>query len=215
MATVKVCYATFDTDSRQINAVSLRGYMGYLFANDAEFHHHSESSHHYPKVQYKKIGHDLMILGLGEYADIIFERLANVEQIVTANQNLPVSNVMLSSNVFEIAKKQYKYCFVTPWIGLNENNYKKYLRLKQNERKIFLEKILVGNILSMLKGIGIRIDFKIIVKISKLRSKTISVHNNRFAGFMCDWESNISLPENCGLGKSVSKGFGVIRQSDN
>lgn len=210
MAKIKICYATFDADSRLISAVSLRGYMGYLFANDAEFHHHSESSHHYPKVQYKKIGNSLMILGLGEYADILFERLANVEQIVTPNQNIPVSNIVLSSKIFNIVEKQYRYYFATPWIGLNEKNYKKYLELKQNEQKIFLEKILVGNILSMLKGLGIRLEFKIVVKISKIRTKTITVHGNQFAGFSFSWDSNISLPENCGLGKSVSKGFGVV-----
>lgn len=210
MVKVKVCYATFGVDSDRITAVSLRGYLGYLFANDAEFHHHSESSNHYPKIQYKKINSNLMIIGFAEYVDIIFEKLSQLDNIITNDQKIPINNIILETKVFDVKQKPTQYHFVTPWIGLNETNYKKYLVLKPKERTSFLERILVGNILSLLKGFGIRIDFRIEVKIFRLRSKTTLAHNNKFAGFFCDWDANILLPENCGLGKSVSKGFGVI-----
>lgn len=211
MVKVKLCYATFGVDSRRLTAASLRGYLGYLFANDAEFHHHSESSHHYPKVQYKKIGSNLMMVGLAEYADIIFEKLSQVDHIVTTDRKIPINNILIETKVFDVTQNPCRYYFVTPWLGLNVRNYKKYLELNQKERTAFLEKILVGNILSMLKGLGIRIDFKIELRISKLRSKTTIAHDNKFAGFFCNWDANISLPENCGLGKSVSKGFGVVK----
>ena len=107
------------------------------------------------------------------------------------------------------------YRFITPWLALNEKNYKTYLKLATKERKSFLERILVGNILSMLKGLGIRIEFKIEVKILKISSKTTQVHYNKFVGFYCDWNSNILIPKYCGLGKSVSKGYGTVIKNDN
>jgi len=214
MAKVKICYASFGTDSQKVNAVSLRGYMGYLFADDREFHHHSESSHHYPKIQYKKIDQELIIMGLAEYADVIFEKISQVDHVTTESKKLPVHNLILETKIFNIVQESSKYCFVTPWLGLNEKNYEKYIMLNTKDKVTFLEKILVGNILSMLKGLGIRIDFKIEVKILKFRSKTVLAHNNRFAGFFSEWDSNISLPENCGLGKSVSKGFGIVKKRD-
>lgn len=210
--TIKVCYAKFGANSSNITAVSLRGYLGYLFANDPEFHHHSTSSHHYPKVQYKKVRGDLIIVGISDYADIIFERLSQLEHIVTPTEKIPINNIQLETRLFEIKPIKTNYRFATPWLGLNEENYQKYRELQNSEKRTFLQKILVGNILSMLKGLGIRIDFRIETKISKIRSKPTIAHDNKFAGFYYDWEGNTSLPDYCGLGKSVSKGFGVIER---
>ena len=66
MALIDVCYAFLETDSENIPAMNLRGFLGYLFVNDPEFHHHSESSYHYPLVQYKKIDQRLLVLGLND-----------------------------------------------------------------------------------------------------------------------------------------------------
>ncbi len=214
MAEITICYARIGTDSNRISAVSLRGYIGYLFTNDPEFHHHSEKSHHYPKIQYKKIGEQLLVIGILEYANILMQRLAQVDQIVTVDKKIPIQNIQIETITFQIAPTEKKYRFVTPWIGLNEKNYKTYTHLDSKERTIFLERILIGNILSMLKWLGIRVDFKINVKITKTRTKMVTVHGNNFTGILCDFDSNISLPDFCGLGKSVSKGFGAIKSVD-
>lgn len=214
MVKLTICYAKVNVDSSEISSVSLRGYLGYLFTNDPEFHHHSEKSHHYPKIQYKKIGGQLLVVGISEYAHVLLERLSNVEHITTIDKKIPIQNLQLETKTFTICQAIKKYRFATPWIGLNETNYTKYTKLIRRERSKFLEKILIGNILSMCKGLGIHIDFKINIKISKIKTKTVTVHENKFAGIFCDWETNIALPELCGLGKSVSKGFGVIKSID-
>lgn len=64
----------------------------------------------------------------------------------------------------------------------------------------------------MLKGMEIFVDYIITVKINSCKSITTTAHQNKFAGFFCEFEINIFLPEFCGLGKSVSKGFGVIER---
>lgn len=208
--TIKVCYVTFEVDSSNLTATSLRGYLGYLFANDPEFHHHSGSSHHYPRVQYKKINDKLLVLGFSDYADIVFERLSQLEFLITQNEKIPINNIDLKIKKIQVTPDITNYRFVTPWIGLNEKNYRRILELKNKEKKALLQRILIGNILSMLKGLGIRINFRVNVEISKLKSTTAIAHDNKFAGFYCNCQANIVLPEYCGLGKSVSKGFGVL-----
>ena len=55
---IDVCYAFLETDSENIPARNLRGFLGHLFVNETEFHHHTELAHqsyHYPLIQYKKI----------------------------------------------------------------------------------------------------------------------------------------------------------------
>lgn len=99
---------------------------------------------------------------------------------------------------------------MTPWLALNCKNYENYLIFDKNQRKELLVRILIANILSMLKGLGIIYKEKILVNIEKHRTKTTTAHENKFAGITCKWGANISLPNYIGLGKSVSKGFGVI-----
>ena len=55
--------------------------------------------------------------------------------------------------------KEYHYK-VHNWLPLNSNNYKEYQGMDSIVNKIqLLERVLVGNILSLLKGIGVHVDF--------------------------------------------------------
>lgn len=215
MATQKleICIATFDYDSGfRISPTKFRGYMSHLFANMAEFHHHSTNSYHYPLIQYKKIDGKIGIIGIGKYAEIVSQNIANIEHITTEEQKIPINNIQLRHTFFVRQDGLYMYRFSSPWIALNKQNYEKFKTLEKHERKKFLEKILVGNILSMYKGIEIFIESKIEVNILKQFSKQITAHQNQFVGFNLDFACNTNLPEYLGLGKSVSKGYGVIRE---
>ncbi len=208
---VKSCYAVIELDStRNISSASLRGFLGYLFVNDPEFHHHSESSFHYPLVQYKKVEKKLLVMGLNDYAAIVFKKISQLKSIVVPDEKIRVKNVDLSMSTTAVIMQNTRYGFLSPWLALNEDNYAKFKTLDRNYRKEFLEKILVGNILSTLKGLGIFVDFKISADIQNFRSVPTFAHNNKFQGFYVNFNSNIYLPRYIGIGKSVSKGFGVL-----
>ena len=78
------------------------------------------------------------------------------------------------------------------------------------KKKLFLEGILTRNIISMMKGLKISFDHKIIVSITKFKIIQVTAHQNKFVGIYADFGINVVLPEYLGLGKSVTKGFGVI-----
>jgi hypothetical protein len=208
---LKICYAILDFDSgKNVTPVQLRGFMAHLFANISEFHHHSDDSYHYPLIQYKRVDGKLSVVGIEQFADIVYNSMANFDHITTERQKIPLNNIELKNTMYHPQQELTEYKFSSPWIALNEKNYPIYKSLRKDEQKIFLEKILVGNILSMLKGLKIFIDFKIVVKIKNFKTVTTTAHHNKFAGFFCQWESNLILPDYLGLGKSVSKGFGVV-----
>jgi len=208
---IKVCYVTLDFDSNyKVTPIKLRGFLAHLFANISEFHHHSENSYHYPLIQYKRIDCKLAIVGIREFAEIVFQNLSELDHITTETQKIPLNNIEIKSSSYKLESICTKYKFDSPWLALNEKNYSKFKKLKNSEKKQFLEKILVGNILSMLKGFEIFISYKIIVSITKFRSISVTVHKNKFTGIYADFETNILLPNYLGLGKSVTKGFGVI-----
>lgn len=210
---IKICTATLDFDSDyKITPVKLRGFLAHLFANISEFHHHSDNSYHYPLIQYKRIKKKLVVVGIRKYAEIIFQNMSDLDHITTETRKIPLNNIEIKTTMFKVTQNPQKYKFVSPWLALNEKNYAKFKELKNNEKKPFLEKILVGNILSLLKGLEIFVDYAIIISILKFDSIRVTAHKNKFAGIYAEFECNVTLPEYLGLGKSVTKGFGIVQK---
>jgi len=210
---VKICTVTLDFNlDYKVTPVKLRGFLAHLFANISEFHHHSDNSYHYPLIQYKQIEKKLAVIGVGNFAGIVFQSISGLDHITTETQKISLNNIEIKSNVYTVEQTYGKYKFVTPWLALNEKNYEKFKELKNIEKKQFLEKILIGNILSLLKGLKFFVDHKIIVSITKFNSVQVTAHQNKFAGIYAEFECNTVLPEYLGLGKSVTKGFGVVQK---
>jgi hypothetical protein len=213
LSKIDICYAELEIDSiNKISATKLRGFLGYLFANEPEFHHHSESSFHYPLVQYKIICNRPVVLGLQKYADVIFKKVSQLEHIVLPYEKVRIQSVQMNIKTYYIKKEENRYRFLSPWLALNTENYLKYKKLEGNDRKHLLENIFVGNVLSALKGMGVFISFRIAVEIQSFKQITAVAHSNQFVGFHAVINTNISIPSHIGIGKSVSKGFGTIEE---
>jgi hypothetical protein len=195
-----------------VSATKLRGFFGNLFLDDPEFHHHSEKSYHYPLVQYKRINGQLMVLGFQKYANIVANKLSSIDTVTTTRGNYSVGNkeIILENSMIENVDCRYE--FASPWLPLNEQNYADFKSLSSQEQKLFLERILVGNALSCLKGLGVFVNYRITPQLFCFLPLHVRVHGNSFEAFKARFSLNVSLPNFAGLGKSVSKGFGTIRR---
>ncbi|MEM2160315.1 MAG: CRISPR-associated endonuclease Cas6 [Candidatus Nitrosotenuis sp.] len=210
---IEICIAMFDFDSDgRISPAKFRGFMAHHFSNISEFHHHSENSYHYPLIQYKRIDGKLSIVGIDKFANLVSQNMSDIDHITTESEKIPVNNIAIRNSTFSRFNNTFEYEFYSPWIALNETNYEKYKQLGKSDKKNLLEKILIGNILSMFKGLGIFITKKVEVNIIKQSSMPITAHENKFVGFRLNFTCNTNLPDFLGLGKSVSKGFGTIHQ---
>ena len=99
----------------------------------------------------------------------------------------------------------------TPWIALNQKNHKGFNGLTdQTERKIFLERILVGNYLSFCKTLGIFVEERIIVNLDEWIEVAIKNKGIPMRGFIVSFRSNMIVPLGLGLGKWTAKGFGLM-----
>ena len=211
---IKICRVKLNVaDQNYISAVKLRGFLGSLFVDDAEFHHHSERSYHYPLIQYKRVNRELMILGLQEYAGVLMNKMSIVDSISTGRGSFKVDSQEISLSTWQVRNTSCCYDFASPWIPLNEANYSTFKDLGEEKQKAFLEKILVGNTLSCLKGLGIFVDYRVESYLVSFRSYTVRAHGNPFEAFSTRFFLNVDLPDFIGLGKSVSKGFGTIRRA--
>jgi len=108
------------------------------------------------------------------------------------------------------------YRFLTPWLALNEENYTRYKPLVPAKQKNLLRRILVGNVLSMSKGLGYVVTQEI--KVSKLDiypvKTPVRLKGVEMTGFNGTFSVNFEMPDYIGLGKSVSRGFGTIRRME-
>ena len=106
-----------------------------------------------------------------------------------------------------------QYRFTSPWLALNEENYRKWRGMYDwRERKNLLNRILIGNLLSMAKGLGVVIDERLTVH-TMLEQVPVRFKGVELTGFTGSFVVNLQMPEYIGIGKGVSQGFGTVRRA--
>lgn len=196
------------------NSAKIRGYFGNKFIENIEIHNHLDNKflYAYPKVQYKTLQNTPFIIAIENSIPTLHNAIMQTEQIVIDNiaYNCDDIQIQLETKLLNISNKINKYTFLNPWLCLNQKNYEKYKNLDEDEKKIFLDKILIGNILSMCKGLNICVDNEIIVN-TNVREVSSNFKNNKMVSFYGDFYTNFNIPNYFGIGKSVSRGFGMIK----
>ena len=181
------------------------------------FHNHLDDDtfrYRYPLIQYKRIGGKAAIVCVGEGTEVIGEFFNN------ANFNLQIGERTLSMEVERMDAKralvqvwdtEFRYT-LRKWLPLSSDNYRTYQSLEGIvEQCAFLQNILIGNILSFCKGVGITIELEIKCVITQImETRTYTYKGVKMQGFDVEFKSNISLPDYIGLGKGVSLGFGMV-----
>jgi hypothetical protein len=197
------------------DASKLRGYIGNEFKGYPILHHHIEDAGYvytYPKVQYKIIGGTPIILGIEEGRDVLLKISDDITELRLGNSRYKIESIQMNQMNAEFGdcRENYQYRFLTPWLALNPDNYQKFGEIGDwKDRKIFLNSILVGNILSMCKGLDFVVDRQLYVH-SYLDETTATYKGIPHLGFMDEFRVNFKIPTFFGIGKGVSQGFGTV-----
>lgn len=194
----------------------LRGFIGNQFPDYSLLHHHVEDGYlcTYPKVQYKIIEGTPFMVGIDEGAKVLKEISGDIKNLELGNSVYKVSSKQINEQEAEVVPQRvmYNYRFLTPWFALNQKNYAKFMEMKDwREKKLFLNNILVGNLLSMCKGLGIIVNTRLNVH-SHLNEEKIEFKNIPFIGFSGEFTVNFRIPDFFGIGKNVSHGFGTVKE---
>ena len=194
----------------------LRGFFASGAESDSLLHNHGESGagiYRYPLVQYKVIGKTPTILavedGIREVHPLVMER----RELLLGQYRYPCGhvNIDLSTAVIGDIAKPQSYRFCSPWFGLNQSNYRSYEQAGASERQNILSRILIGNLLSLAKGMGLRVEGQLEV-FPQLEERPVRFKDEIILGFSGAFSANYLIPDLMGIGKSVSRGFGSVRQ---
>ena len=195
-------------------AAVIRGYLGQKFPEEPLLHHHLDKGflYTYPKIQFKIIKGIAHIIGIDEGLSVV----NNIKGIMTGLRleenkiEFYEPQLRIKTEQFGSLDKEDKYIFATPWLALNEKNYHEYI--SSDKKEDILKRALVGNVLSMCKGIGyvVKNDLKVNLNI---KETSATLKGTPMLGFLGTFAVNFEIPDYWGIGKSVSRGFGtVIRQ---
>lgn len=181
------------------------------------FNHHIDDKvylYDYPLIQYKSIRKKSAIMCVGDGVDDIYKLFQFKDWTINLRDqkvNLKIEKLDLNNIVLNIWDNKYSYT-IRKWLALNAINYEAYQAITSLKEKCeFLERILIGNIISFAKGVEWQIEGKIEVSISEIKRVTpVKYKGVGLISFDLDLECNVFLPNYLGLGKGVSHGFGSI-----
>jgi hypothetical protein len=201
------------------HAHHLRGAIATLYRDWSIMHQHlgRQFLYQHPLVQYKVINDIPMVVGLGIGAELL-AALEPPRQLVLNRAPVEFKEVRLVSEIYEpdFSASHY-FHFVTPWLALNEDNYLLYREFEQDEQSIairqLLQRILIGNVLSFAKGLGISILAKLQANIEHWHAEPVRAKQEEsglMLGFAANGAITFSAPSFWGFGKQSSRGNGVM-----
>ena len=183
------------------------------------FHNHLDDDkfrYSYPLIQYKRLEKKAAIVCVEEGVDIIGQFLTEVNGTLTIGERQVTCNtgtILPARILVQTWQEMFSY-HISRWLPLNSKNYQLYQTLEGVvEKTTFLENILKGNLLSMLKGLNIHLEKELVLKITDI-SEAYLLYNKgvKMMAFNADFNCNLSIPNNIGIGKNASIGCGIVHQ---
>lgn len=180
------------------------------------FHNHEEDKlrYSYPLIQYKRINQCAAIVCVSEGTDVIANFLSNGSfdiRLGNEKMTLEIDFINDVQCLIEVLENSFVY-YLCHWIPLNQENYQRYMRLESIvDKYVMLEKLLVANLLSFTKGIGIYFDKQVLCKLIQVHEPTTTYYKGiKMLSFDVAFKSNVLIPDYVGLGKGVSLGHGIV-----
>jgi len=216
---VKTLIIKFKNELSKRDITKFRGaVIASMHDADILFHNHEGDSlrYGYPLIQYKTIDRKAAIVAVGEGADTLYQTFQKSDW----NLNIGERQVQMelgSAKIYEtpvmINENAFAY-HIENWLPLNEANYAGYKNLDSAVGQMqMLERILVSNILSLLKNSDIIIDEQLTCTITSVpKIQTVRFKQVKLMSFDLNFKCNIQLPLYIGLGKHASVGHGVITE---
>ena len=171
----------------------------------------------YPRVQVKILNEQIYIIGIKEGVEPVLSLIDNVTSFNFGDITINIEKFDIEENKDQLntTKNLLKYKFITPWVALNKSIGGKYRFLTDQEKPLFLNKLLGQNILFIAKEFGLDIKTKIFTKVNINNLSPDKIDENGWGSFTGEFRTNFILPSYIGLGNGITRGFGTLFSLNN
>lgn len=197
------------------DARRLRGAISQVMQR-TEFHNHVGQKLNYvePFIRYDTSFGRLAAIGICNGA-MLLKELPRFQSLRLGQNDVDVHRQTMTPSRVEVGavEKSIRYRFVSECLPLNQENHDRWRRMHQSEKSELMRRILVGNVLSFAKGIGMSVTARLEAEceLAAVGFRTLKP-GVRLLGFTGEFSVNFKLPPMWGLGKSTSRGFGTVQQ---
>lgn len=183
-------------------------------ADRPEFHQHGADGliHQQPLIRYDISSGLAELAGIAEGA-LLLRSLPAFEAFTLGRETLRVRQRDVDCGRVEVgpAAEPIRYRFLTPYLGLNQENHRRWEHASTEERRRLLERVVIGNMLSLSKSIGLHVSDRLRAEVD-LRPCGLQMLKPgvELLGFEGSIRINFRLPTRWGIGKSSARGFGTL-----
>lgn len=216
---IKVMSVVFENDITPKEIPLFRGVVMHTAGKEHElFHNHTKNDqlrYAYPLIQYKRKHKKPMLVCIDVGIESSYHFFHNHQEGVLLGKrkyDLTVQDIFYETTELKMLGSLKEYS-LSNWLPLNQKNFDTFKTLSSElDRLAFLERMLIGNILSFAKGVNWFLQDKVELRITKiLKSHNSIIKKTGRLAFDLQFVSNINLPKNIGLGKNASTGYGVLK----
>ncbi len=171
----------------------------------------------YPRVQVKILHEQIYIVGIKEGVEPVMSLIDNVKSFNFGNITINIDKYEIEENIdqFKVTERLLRYKFITPWIALNKSTGGKYRFSSDDEKFLFLNKLLGQNLLFIAKELGKEIKTKIYTKVIIDNKMPEKIDDNGWGAFTGQFKTNFILPNYTGLGNGITRGYGALYSLNN
>jgi Cas6b C-terminal domain/Cas6b N-terminal domain len=203
----------------QVLAAQWRGAAAARFPDHVAFHGHDgeRAVVRYPEVHYRWIEGAPALFAFGEAAHAAMThpwpgatlRIGDAEQRVVEVR----WDTIAVGRTF--SRRLLRYELGAPWLALNQQNHERYRSLDAAARRAELDRILVGNLLTMSQAFGGYFEGgeTVYAAFEVDRDVRCTVKGVPLVGFEGRFVTNLDLSSGLAIGRSVSHGFGWFRRA--
>lgn len=167
----------------------------------------------YPLIQYKVIRGAPLIIAVNEGCDLLWEVYDNIEEINKISPwKVTERRLIEKKSELGITDEKARYRFLTPWLTVQESEIGPDIKDNIEQRNSALATILESNFLAVARNFNVPIDKTLRISLNT-KDEYIVQKDTNIAGFFGSFYINFQLPQFLGVGKSLTRGFGTIKQS--
>ena len=211
--------------TNEISSTEIPKYRGAVIASlenkNILYHNHLDDKfrYAYPLIQYKRLHKKAAILCIGEGINAIHEFFTSNNFMFNMGGKeieMTIDSINTYDNDITI-REELQHYRIRNWLPLNSTNYSMYHEANSLVERIqLLERVLIGNILSFLKGVDIHIEEQLELHVTNITNQRPATYKRiKLMAFDIEFSTNLNLPQYIGIGKNASVGYGILTKITN